>query len=167
MQNDSGFLPIEADMVCLGVVGIKDPVRDEVPGAVRTCQRAGIRVRMVTGDNIETAKSIAVKCNIYHPESGGMAMIGKDFYNLVGGVICEYCRTEKCDCPRDAKRAAELKKVSFERTCYLASHENFYQCTSARVLQYPFICLHPALYSASPKRRTRQARGLRADRRQA
>ena len=45
-------------------------MREEVPAAVRACQAAGIRVRMVTGDNLETAKQIAIKCNIFHPEEG-------------------------------------------------------------------------------------------------
>ncbi len=45
-------------------MGIKDPVRKEVPEAVRVCQRAGITVRMVTGDNIHTAQHIARECGI-------------------------------------------------------------------------------------------------------
>jgi hypothetical protein len=42
----------ENDLVCIALVGIKDPVRPEVPHAVAQCQRAGIVVRMVTGDSI-------------------------------------------------------------------------------------------------------------------
>lgn len=55
---DSSVKPAEAtiapesDLVCLAIVGIKDPVRDEVPYAVAQCQSAGITVRMVTGDSI-------------------------------------------------------------------------------------------------------------------
>ena len=45
------------NMTCLCIVGIEDPVRPEVPEAIRQCQRAGITVRMVTGDNINTARS--------------------------------------------------------------------------------------------------------------
>ena len=44
------------NMTCVCVVGIEDPVRPEVPEAIRQCQRAGITVRMVTGDNINTAR---------------------------------------------------------------------------------------------------------------
>lgn len=40
---------MDDNLTCLGIVGIKDPVRAEVPLAVRTCKRAGIVVRMVTG----------------------------------------------------------------------------------------------------------------------
>ena len=39
----------DRNLVVMAIVGIKDPVRPEVPDAVRVCQRAGIVVRMVTG----------------------------------------------------------------------------------------------------------------------
>jgi Ca2+-transporting ATPase len=55
---------LDRSLVCLAIVGIKDPVRKEVPEAVRVCQRAGIIVRMVTGDNIHTAQHIARECGI-------------------------------------------------------------------------------------------------------
>lgn len=48
----------------IGVVGIKDPVRPGVKEAVQTCLEANITVRMVTGDNINTAKAIAKECGI-------------------------------------------------------------------------------------------------------
>ncbi|KAF2289372.1 hypothetical protein GH714_035452 [Hevea brasiliensis] len=48
----------------VAIIGIKDPVRPGVKDAVRTCLEAGITVRMVTGDNINTAKAIAKECGI-------------------------------------------------------------------------------------------------------
>ena len=59
---------------------MQDPVRKEVPAAVATCQRAGITVRMVTGDNIHTAQHIARECGILR--EGGLAMEGPDFRKL-------------------------------------------------------------------------------------
>ena len=50
---------IETDLTILGMVGIKDPIREAVPGAVRKCFEAGVRVRMITGDNPATAVAIA------------------------------------------------------------------------------------------------------------
>ena len=50
-----------------------------VPDAIAKCQRAGITVRMVTGDNVVTARSIAVKCGILTPNSEFMVMDGKEF----------------------------------------------------------------------------------------
>lgn len=46
-------------MTILGLVGIKDPLRDGIHDAVEACGRAGVRVRMVTGDNKRTAIAIA------------------------------------------------------------------------------------------------------------
>jgi Ca2+-transporting ATPase len=48
-----------AALTLIGFVGIQDPVRPEVPAAVAQCQRAGITVRMLTGDNIRTAQKYA------------------------------------------------------------------------------------------------------------
>lgn len=56
---------LEADLCLLCITGIKDPVRKEVPDAVASCKRAGVVVRMVTGDNLKTAKHIARECGIY------------------------------------------------------------------------------------------------------
>ena len=43
----------------VGVFGLMDPLREGIPEAVLTCQKAGINVRMVTGDNIDTARAIS------------------------------------------------------------------------------------------------------------
>ncbi|KAM6937600.1 plasma membrane calcium-transporting ATPase 1-like [Xenentodon cancila] len=77
----------EADILtgltCIAVVGIEDPVRPEVPDAIRKCQRAGITVRMVTGDNINTARAIATKCGILHPGDDFLCLEGKEFNRLI------------------------------------------------------------------------------------
>jgi Ca2+-transporting ATPase len=62
------------------LVGIEDPLRDGVPEAVKRCQTAGVFVRMVTGDNVNTAKAIATKCGIY--TKGGIVMEGPKFRRL-------------------------------------------------------------------------------------
>lgn len=54
----------EDDLVLLAIVGIKDPCRPGVREAVELCTHAGVKVRMVTGDNIQTAKAIAQECGI-------------------------------------------------------------------------------------------------------
>uniref|UniRef100_A0A673LZL2 Calcium-transporting ATPase n=1 Tax=Sinocyclocheilus rhinocerous TaxID=307959 RepID=A0A673LZL2_9TELE len=70
---------IVTDLTCIAVVGIEDPVRPEVPEAICKCQRAGITVRMVTGDNINTARAIAAKCGIIQPGDDFLCLEGKDF----------------------------------------------------------------------------------------
>lgn len=62
---------------CICIVGIKDPVRPGVKEAVELCRTAGITVRMVTGDNINTAKAIAAECGILTDD--GVAIEGPDF----------------------------------------------------------------------------------------
>ncbi|KRX54710.1 Plasma membrane calcium-transporting ATPase 3, partial [Trichinella sp. T9] len=67
------------DLTCIAIVGIQDPVRPEVPDAIRKCQRAGITVRMVTGDNVNTARSIAMQCGIIEPGSDFLILEGREF----------------------------------------------------------------------------------------
>ncbi|XP_009128346.1 calcium-transporting ATPase 10, plasma membrane-type isoform X1 [Brassica rapa] len=57
------------DLVLLAIVGIKDPCRPGVKNSVLLCQQAGVKVRMVTGDNIQTAKAIALECGILASDS--------------------------------------------------------------------------------------------------
>lgn len=70
---------IREGMTAIAIVGIQDPVRPEVPEAIMKCQRAGITVRMVTGDNINTARSIATSCGILQPGGDFLALEGKEF----------------------------------------------------------------------------------------
>ena len=76
---------METDLTMLIIVGIEDPVRDEVPSAIEMCNRAGICVRMVTGDNINTALAIAHKCGILPEDQREhyLYMEGPDFRNRV------------------------------------------------------------------------------------
>jgi Ca2+-transporting ATPase len=67
-------------LTLLGIVGIEDPLRQGVTDAVAACQRAGVCVRMVTGDNMMTAKSIARQCGIY--QYGSIAMDGPTWRKL-------------------------------------------------------------------------------------
>lgn len=94
-----------SDLTLIGILGIRDPIRPEVPEAVHKCHKAGIRVRMVTGDNEITAQAIARDCRIIISDESNRVMKGVDFYAKVGGVVCQNCRTKECDCPRNSKEA--------------------------------------------------------------
>jgi len=71
---------LEKDMVLDAIVGIADPLRPDVVDAVQTCQNAGIMVRMITGDSLDTAKAIAKEAGIL--SEGGLAMLGDNFRRL-------------------------------------------------------------------------------------
>ncbi|KAA8522598.1 hypothetical protein F0562_013041 [Nyssa sinensis] len=81
MELEKGFVadnPIPVSgYTCIGIVGIKDPVRPGVKESVALCRSAGVTVRMVTGDNINTAKAIARECGILTDD--GIAIEGPDF----------------------------------------------------------------------------------------
>ncbi|KAG5188374.1 hypothetical protein JKP88DRAFT_304841 [Tribonema minus] len=79
--------PDSDQMVCDAVVGIMDPLRPEVKEAVATAQHAGVMVRMVTGDNIHTAKAIARDCGILR--EGGVALEGPTFRNMTPAQVDE------------------------------------------------------------------------------
>ena len=79
-HSAAAFDAVFKDMVQIGIVGIQDPLREGVAEAVERCQRAGVFVRMVTGDNINTAKAIAEQCGIF--TAGGIAIEGPKFRRL-------------------------------------------------------------------------------------
>lgn len=58
-DQDGVFEFEKQDFILLSILGIRDVPREEVPEAIRKCRRAGIKVRMVTGDNLITAEAIA------------------------------------------------------------------------------------------------------------
>lgn len=76
------FAKVHKNMTLVSIFGIKDPLRPTVIDAIKSCRRAGVTVRMVTGDNITTARAIAKECGMYHPEEGGIAMEGPDFRRM-------------------------------------------------------------------------------------
>ncbi|CAJ1941743.1 unnamed protein product [Sphenostylis stenocarpa] len=75
----------EDDLVLLAIIGLKDPCRPGVKDAVQLCQKAGIKVKMVTGDNVKTAKAISMECGILGSSSDATEPIiieGKRFRAL-------------------------------------------------------------------------------------
>ena len=65
------------EMNFLGVIGVVDPVRNEVPEAVKIAHKAGIQVIEITGDCMETAKAVAMEAGIYMP--GDLAVTNDEF----------------------------------------------------------------------------------------
>ena len=81
---------MESNLIFLGLVGIMDPPRPEVKAAIETCQRAGIKVKMITGDQKMTATAIASELNIASTSSLDgkklAALSDEELVSVSGGV---------------------------------------------------------------------------------
>ncbi len=75
-------------MTWLGFAAIADPVRPEVPEAIQLCRRAGIQVKIVTGDNPETAQEIGRQIGLTS-EPGEHHLTGPDFRSLDDAKVVE------------------------------------------------------------------------------
>ncbi len=69
----------DLDFEFLGLVVLEDPIRESVPSAISDCNRAGIKVVMITGDHSGTATAIAKKIGLQHPDS---ILTGAELQNL-------------------------------------------------------------------------------------
>ena len=78
--DDVPYQLLARDLTLITVTGIEDPLRPGVHEAVKQCQHAGVQVKMCTGDNVLTARSIANQCGIF--TSGGVIMEGPMFRKL-------------------------------------------------------------------------------------
>lgn len=63
---------VERDMIYIGFVGIEDPLREDVKAAIDRCRNAGIKVKILTGDNLNTATAIANQLGII--EKGSLSL---------------------------------------------------------------------------------------------
>ncbi|KAF8149645.1 calcium-translocating P-type ATPase [Pholiota molesta] len=79
-EHEISFEDLSQDLTLIGITGIEDPLRDGVPEAVMKCHQAGVTVKMCTGDNVLTARSIATQCGIF--TKGGIIMEGPVFRQL-------------------------------------------------------------------------------------
>ena len=79
-EDEEFVVDDDSDLILVTILGILDPLRDEVPAAVAKCQNAGVIVRMVTGDSAPTARAIAKGCGILSAD--GLVMEGPDFRKL-------------------------------------------------------------------------------------
>ncbi|KAJ6544760.1 calcium-transporting ATPase [Mycena vulgaris] len=79
-QNEVSYEDLARNLTLIGIVGIEDPLRPGVLEAVKKCQMAGVTIKMCTGDNVLTARSIATQCGIF--STGGVIMEGPVFRDL-------------------------------------------------------------------------------------
>ncbi|KAJ4316763.1 hypothetical protein N0V84_007701 [Fusarium piperis] len=78
------YAQLEQNMTFLGLVGMLDPPREEVPSAIQRCKDAGIRVIVITGDNRNTAESICRQIGVFtqHEDLAGKSYTGREFDQL-------------------------------------------------------------------------------------
>lgn len=96
----------EDGLILLGIVGLKDPCRPGVSTAVTVCKSAGVDIKMITGDNIFTAKAIATECGILHGVTDGQVVEGVEFRNYTDAE-----RMQKVDNIRVMARSSPFDKL--------------------------------------------------------
>uniref|UniRef100_A0A803MGG2 Calcium-transporting ATPase n=1 Tax=Chenopodium quinoa TaxID=63459 RepID=A0A803MGG2_CHEQI len=95
-------------LTLLGMVGLKDPCRPGVKKAVQDCQNAGVNIKMITGDNVFTARAIAVECGILQPgdDINSAVVEGPEFRSYTDKE-----RSEKVDKIRVMGRSSPFDKL--------------------------------------------------------
>lgn len=83
-KSTEQYAQLEQNMTFLGLVGMLDPPRPEVPASIKQCKDAGIRVIVITGDNRNTAESICRQIGVFgqHEDLQGKSYTGREFDNL-------------------------------------------------------------------------------------
>ncbi len=104
----SGSENIEGDIVFVGIIGFIDPPRKEVKGAIKTCQEAGIKVIMITGDHPETARTIANQVGI----NSANVLTGSEIAEMSDTDLKEALKQHLCFCSGHSRRQATLSQAA-------------------------------------------------------
>ncbi|KAJ7529833.1 hypothetical protein O6H91_15G068600 [Diphasiastrum complanatum] len=84
LLDPANYASIESNLIFVGMVGLRDPPREEVKGAIDDCREAGIRVMVITGDNKNTAEAICHEIGVFYDgeDISQKSFTGKDFIAL-------------------------------------------------------------------------------------
>lgn len=90
VPDDLDVAYLERDLVFIGLVGMSDRPKENVEEAIRTCQAAGVRIIMLTGDHPETARAVARELGIISPEAAQQAIVsGEELPRLKDNELTE------------------------------------------------------------------------------
>lgn len=119
MENDGNGLmetALSGGWTFLGIAAISDPIRSEVPAAVEKCMKAGIDVKIVTGDTPATAREIGRQIGIWKAtDTEEQIITGTDFEQLPDSEAAQRIQKLKIMCrarPTDKQRLVQLLKQS-------------------------------------------------------
>lgn len=107
------------ELTFAGLYGIQDPLRPGVRDSIMQCQRAGVCVRMVTGDNLRTARAISINARIItgEPDEDAIVMEGPEFRKLEDYELLKIApriRVLARSSPQDKRRLVEFLKSQGE-----------------------------------------------------
>ncbi len=106
-QQDLNFDDVDNNLTLLGIVGLIDPPRKEATAAVKICQQAGIRVKMITGDHAITARAIGLQMGI---GDGVTVLTGTELETYTNEQLCE--AVQHCDIFARVSPEQKLKLVT-------------------------------------------------------
>ncbi|KAI9449865.1 Ca-transporting ATPase [Lactarius psammicola] len=124
-RDEADYDDLTTDLTLICIAGIEDPLRTGVREAVANCDKAGVRVKMCTGDNMLTARSIAQQCGIY--TAGGIIMEGPHFRTLSPDVmkaIVPSLRVLARSSPEDKRILVETLKELGDVVCVTVDGTN-------------------------------------------
>ncbi|XP_037048231.1 plasma membrane calcium-transporting ATPase 3-like [Bradysia coprophila] len=103
------------NLTFLGVLGIDDPIRPEAADTIKSLKSMGITVRMISGDDIETANAVAIKCGISETDGDNGALDATEFNRCIrdkDGVIQQDLFNTLCPNLRVIARASPVDKYN-------------------------------------------------------